>query len=245
MTNPPAASKRWKENKKTTPEKLEAARLALEEVRQGVSPLEALRRNPLPSGGHASKSAMVTVYRQMVADGEMEDDPALLRRIRMKPSRTLSGVTTVTVLTKPYPCPGQCIFCPDEARMPKSYLADEPGAARAVQNNFDPYDQVRTRIDTYEAVGHPTDKIELLILGGTWSAYPPTYKEWFLLRCFDAMNESRVRYPGRSAPHQRDRPPPQRGAGNRDPPGRDHPRRAARPAPDGCHQGPDGRAEPG
>ena len=96
---------------------------------------------------------MVAVYRQLVADGELQDDPALLRRIRMKPSRTLSGVTTVTVLTKPYPCPGQCIFCPDEARMPKSYLADEPGAARAVQNDFDPYDQVRTRIDTYEAVG--------------------------------------------------------------------------------------------
>lgn len=180
---------RWKENKKFTPEKLEAARLALEEVRQGVSPLEALRHNPLPSGGHASKSVMVAVYRQLVADGKLEDDPALLRRIRMKPSRTLSGVTTVTVLTKPYPCPGQCIFCPDEARMPKSYLADEPGAARAVQNDFDPYDQVRSRLDTYEAVGHPTDKIELLILGGTWSAYPASYKEWFLRRCFDAMNE--------------------------------------------------------
>jgi len=73
--------------------------------------------------------------------------------------------------------------------MPKSYLADEPGAARAVQNDFDPYDQVRSRLDTYEAVGHPTDKIELLILGGTWSAYPASYKEWFLRRCFDAMNE--------------------------------------------------------
>lgn len=180
---------RWRENKQFTPEKLAAARRALEEVRRGVSPLDALRRNPLPGGGHASKSAMVAVYRQMIAAGELEDDPALLRRIRMKPSRTLSGVTTVTVLTKPYPCPGRCIFCPNEVRMPKSYLADEPGAARALQNNFDPYDQVRSRIDTYEAVGHPTDKIELLVLGGTWSAYPAAYKEWFLQRCFDAMNE--------------------------------------------------------
>ncbi|KPL78592.1 hypothetical protein ADN00_06630 [Ornatilinea apprima] len=108
----------------------------------------------------------------------------------MKPGRTLSGVTTVTVLTKPFPCPGHCIFCPDDTRMPKSYLPDEPGAARAFQNEFDPYRQVRSRIEAYEAVGHPTDKIELLILGGSWSAYPRAYQEQFIRRCFDAMNEA-------------------------------------------------------
>ena len=70
-------------------------------------------------------------------------DEALLAAIRLKPVRTLSGVTTVTVLTKPYPCPGKCIFCPDDIRMPKSYLPDEPGAMRAVEHNFDPYSQVR------------------------------------------------------------------------------------------------------
>ncbi len=72
--------------------------------------------------------------------------------------------------------------------MPKSYLADEPGAARAYQNKFDPYDQVNSRILEYEAVGHPTDKIELLILGGTWSSYKRDYQKWFVQRCFDAMN---------------------------------------------------------
>ncbi|MHC1770884.1 MAG: elongator complex protein 3 [Flexilinea sp.] len=107
----------------------------------------------------------------------------------MKPSRTLSGVTTVTVLTCPFPCPGNCIFCPDDSRMPKSYLPDEPGAARAFQNNFDPYDQVLSRLTAYEAVGHPTDKIELLILGGSWTSYPKDYQTWFILRCLDAMNE--------------------------------------------------------
>jgi elongator complex protein 3 len=73
--------------------------------------------------------------------------------------------------------------------MPKSYLPDEPGAARAFQNNFDPFLQVRSRLDSYAAVGHPTDKIELLILGGTFSVYPAEYQEWFIRRCFDAMNE--------------------------------------------------------
>ena len=73
--------------------------------------------------------------------------------------------------------------------MPKSYLPDEPGAARAFQNNFDPYDQVRSRLNSYLAVGHPIDKLELLILGGTWSSYRRDYQENFVKRCFDAMNE--------------------------------------------------------
>ena len=108
----------------------------------------------------------------------------------MKPMRTLSGVTTVTVLTKPYPCPGKCIFCPTDWRMPKSYLPDEPGAMRALQHQFDPYTQVRERLTALEAIGHPTDKIELLVLGGTWSSYRRDYQEWFILRCFQALNEN-------------------------------------------------------
>jgi elongator complex protein 3 len=118
----------------------------------------------------------------------MDEDPILLSRIRMKPMRSLSGVSTVTVLTEPYSCPGNCLFCPDEQGLPKSYLKDEPGAARAYQNHFDPYLQVRSRLDSYLAIGHPINKIELLILGGSWSAYPADYREWFVRRCFDAMN---------------------------------------------------------
>jgi len=72
--------------------------------------------------------------------------------------------------------------------MPKSYLADEPGAARAFQNRFDAHAQVRSRLESYIAVGHPTDKIELLILGGTWSYYPEDYQTWFVQRCLDALN---------------------------------------------------------
>ena len=139
-------------------------------------------------GGYLGKHMLVAVYRQLTESGAWADDPGLLARIRMKPVRTLSGVTTVTVLTKPYPCPGKCIFCPTDVRMPKSYLPDEPGARRALQNDFDPFRQVSSRIEALEAVGHPTDKIELLILGGTWSSYRRDYQEWFVRRCFDAMN---------------------------------------------------------
>jgi elongator complex protein 3 len=178
----------WLSSRKYTPEKLAIARQVLDEVRSGSDVLAAIRRHPLPGGGHVAKHALVAVYRAGLESGEWEEDNHLLTRIRMKPMRTLSGVTTVTVLTKPYPCPGECIFCPTDVRMPKSYLPDEPGAARGFQNDFDPYDQVQVRLADYNTLGHPSDKIELLILGGTWSAYRKDYQEWFVKRCFDAMN---------------------------------------------------------
>ena len=150
--------------------------------------MSVLRRHPRPDGGLYRKSELVAAYRWLVAEGLRDPDARLLDRIRMKPVRTLSGVTPVTVLTKPWPCPGKCIFCPTDVRMPKSYLHDEPGAMRAEQHGFDPFEQVASRIQAFEANGHTAEKIELLVLGGTWSAYPRDYQEHFLQRCFDAMN---------------------------------------------------------
>jgi elongator complex protein 3 len=180
--------KDWTQNKVITTENQPTARAVLDEIRRGGDVVKSIRRHPLPDGGYLAKSVLVSAYHSLVASGEWSADEDFLARIRMKPVRTLSGVTTVTVLTKPYPCPGKCIFCPTDVRMPKSYLPDEPGAARAFQNNFDPYAQVRSRLDSYQANGHPTDKIELLILGGTWSSYRRDYQEWFVQRCFDALN---------------------------------------------------------
>lgn len=181
--------KRWAESHIITPDKKDLARHVLDLVRRGQDVTKTLRRHPLEDGsGYLNKSMLVAIYNEMVEAGEMDEDAHLLERIRMKPMRTLSGVTTVTVLTKPYPCPGKCIFCPTDVRMPKSYLPDEPGAMRAEANKFDPYDQVISRMTQLESLGHPTDKIELLILGGTWSSYKRDYQEWFVKRCFDAMN---------------------------------------------------------
>lgn len=180
---------RWRETKALTPDKLSAARLALLDIVSGSAIDEALRRHA-PSGNvMPGKSALVAAYHEMVAEGALLASPTLLEKIRMKPMRTQSGVTTVTVLTKPYPCPGKCIFCPTDVRMPKSYLPDEPGAMRALEHAFDPYTQVASRIKALENLGHPTDKIELLILGGTWSSYRRDYQEWFIKRCLDAMND--------------------------------------------------------
>jgi elongator complex protein 3 len=178
----------WLELRKHTPEKMAAARHVLEEVRAGRKVADAIHRHPLPDGGYVGKHMLVAMYRQLTENGEWPVDAELLARIRLKPVRTLSGVTTVTVLTEPYPCPGKCIFCPTDVRMPKSYLPDEPGARRGLEHNFDPYDQVISRIEALEAVGHPTDKVELLILGGTWSAYRRDYQEWFVRRCLDGLN---------------------------------------------------------
>lgn len=135
-----------------------------------------------------SKSQVLDAYGRLCEAGHLTFDPDLRAHLQMKPMRTQSGVSIVTVLTKPYPCPGQCIFCPTDARMPKSYLHDEPGAQRAERHGFDPFEQTASRLRALEKIGHPTEKIELLILGGTWSSYRRDYQEWFVKRCFDAMN---------------------------------------------------------
>ena len=180
----------WRQKRQYSDEDMALAQTILEEIRRGADALKALRSNPLPGGrGFLAKHALVAAYREKVSLGEWEDDPVLLAKIRMKPIRTLSGVTTITVLTKPHPCPGECIFCPSEEGLPQSYLSDEPGARRGVEHAFDPFTQVSSRLKALHEVGHPTDKIELLILGGSWTAYPPSYREWFIRRCFEALNQ--------------------------------------------------------
>ncbi len=113
-----------------------------------------------------------------------------------KPMRTLSGVAVVAVMTSPHPCPhGKCTYCPGgvENDSPQSYTGKEPAARRAGRNNFDPFLQVNDRIAQLEAIGHTTDKIDLIIMGGTFTSRDEEYQTWFVKRCFDAMN-------GRDAP---------------------------------------------
>lgn len=151
--------------------------------------MSILRRYPRPRGTYA-KSQLLRAYRQLVEEGALTRSAKIERRLRGRPVRTISGVAPVAVLTAPHPCPGTCIFCPDQEEAPKSYLDGEPGVLRAIQNDYDPYDQTWARISALRAIGHPTDKVELLVLGGTWSAYPEAYQNAFLCRCFDAMNET-------------------------------------------------------
>ena len=143
-----------------------------------------IRENDSP----VSRDKIIDAYQQMAARGLFPFERSVFEKLRLSPVRTISGVAPLAVLTGPYPCPGECIFCPEVAGFPKSYLPDEPGAQRAAISRFDPFKQTESRLRAFENVGHGTDKIELLILGATWSAYPHKYQEWFIQRCLDAMN---------------------------------------------------------
>lgn len=113
----------------------------------------------------------------------------LIRTIQMKPHRTGSGVATITVITRPQTCSSNCLYCPCDLRMPKSYLANEPACQRAEHNFFDPYLQVAARLRALSQMGHSIDKIELIVLGGTWSDYPRDYQLWFMRELFRALND--------------------------------------------------------
>ncbi len=109
------------------------------------------------------------------------------RRIK-RLTRTLSGVTPVAVMLKPYPCPhGKCIYCPS-LNSPNSYTCASAPVRRAIECNYDPYLQVKRRLLAYEKMHHETSKIELIVMGGTFFSYPRDYRIWFVKRCFDAMN---------------------------------------------------------
>lgn len=132
-----------------------------------------------------SNAVILSKYRQFYKSCLDKD---LIRLLRKRAIRTLSGIAPVTVLTKPYPCPGRCIYCPAPKGMPKSYIASEPAAQRAWRLKFNPYQQVAKRIKVLENNGHNVDKIELIVLGGTWSFYPKKYQHWFIQRCFEGAN---------------------------------------------------------
>jgi len=137
------------------------------------------------------KRELIIAYQKLLKNKRALPNKHFEFLLRKAQIRTLSGVAVITSLVKPYNCPGNCVYCPSEARMPKSYLASEPAAARALGLKFDPYEQMRQRILMLEQNGHPTDKIEYIIKGGSWNAYPLKYQYWFILESFRACNEMR------------------------------------------------------
>lgn len=152
--------------------------------------LSLQKQQALSDGTMLSKADIIILYKKLAGTHSLRPfDEKIVKQLLMKPVRTSSGVAPVTVLTKPYFCPGNCLFCPSDVRMPKSYLASEPGAQRAEHNFFDPYLQVNNRLQALFDMGHPIDKVELIVLGGSWSVYPQAYQIWFIKECFRAMNE--------------------------------------------------------
>jgi len=136
-----------------------------------------------------SNIELLKVYHELVRNKSIKKSAKLEHVLKTRPIRSLSGIVNISVLTKPYPCPGKCLYCPIEKGIPKSYLSGEPAVERAKKLNYDPHLQVKKRIEMLGSEGHPTDKIELRIVGGTWSFYPKKYQTWFIKRCFDACNQ--------------------------------------------------------
>jgi elongator complex protein 3 len=121
---------------------------------------EASKKFGLPN---PTNIEILGVYRKMVKNKKIKPNKNIENLLITKNVRTLSGVAVVAVLTKPYACPGTCVYCPTEKDMPKSYLSNEPAVMRAILTDFHPYKQVVARLKSLEATGHKTDKIELII----------------------------------------------------------------------------------
>ena len=135
-----------------------------------------------------SKSQILQSYFAAVKEWKLEKNQTFEMLLRKRAIRSLSWIVPVQVLTKPWPCPGQCIFCPNDPWMPKSYIKSEPWAMRAWLNQFDPLKQTYNRLQSLTSTGHQTDKIEMIILGWSWDAYPRDYKIDFVKQLYDACN---------------------------------------------------------
>ena len=148
-------------------------------------------------------SQLFYIYRELRREKNLPENLSLEECLTIKSVRRSSGVMVITVLTSPYPayklpsgkiktqrfsCKHNCYYCPNQPGQPRSYLKDEPAVARANRNEFDPIRQFYDRASTYYTIGHPVDKIELLVLGGTWSEYPKEYQEEFITKLFYAAN---------------------------------------------------------
>ena len=139
--------------------------------------------NTLPS-----KSEILEVYFKLLKSWKIEKNEQFETVLRKRAIRSLSGIVPVQVLTKPFPCPSHCIFCPNDPEMPKSYIKSEPGAMRARLNQFDPLKQVYNRLYSLSQTWHKTDKIEMIVLWWTRDFYPDKYKTDFIKNLYDACN---------------------------------------------------------
>jgi len=133
-------------------------------------------------------SKIIKEYQKLLKPGKIKENTILEKLLKKRSIRTLSGIASVSVLTKPFGCPKNCAYCPTEERVPKSYLSNEPAVMRAIRHKYDPHSQVQGRIKSLINNGHFPTKIELIVIGGTWSALPKKYKYWYITECYKAAN---------------------------------------------------------
>lgn len=135
-----------------------------------------------------ANNTLLGAYQTLVKKKSIAPHQHIEQFLKKADIRSGSGIAVITSLLKPYPCPGKCVYCPTEVRMPKSYIASEPAAARSLKLNFNPYLLMQKRIEMLEGNGHSADKIEYITKGGTWNAYTLHYQYWYMLESFKACN---------------------------------------------------------
>ncbi len=142
-------------------------------------------------------TVMIYVCKKLYRMNEITDETyyKMLQYLRTKNSRSHSGILEVAIMTSPWNmkgtnngCDDDCYMCPNQEGFPRSYIKEEPGSRRAAQNGFDPFKQLADRSSTYLCHGQPVDKLEIIVLGGTWSSYEPEYQEQFCCETYYAAN---------------------------------------------------------
>ena len=131
---------------------------------------------------------------EIIASLNPEEKRSLINVLRRKEARALSGINVVAAMTEPRACPhGRCSYCPGgpDDGTPQSYTGREPASMRGAQNDYDPFKQVTGRIEQLRKIGHEVDKVDLIVMGGTFPASPPGYQEFFIHGCLDALNKRR------------------------------------------------------
>jgi len=171
--------------------------IILRAIEEKCATEKSLRELKVRAAGHSGKlvknSELFATYLRLLKLKKIKQNSALEKILKKARIRTLSGVAPIAVLTKPMGCPGKCVFCPTETQMPKSYLSNEPAVMRAIRAEFNPFRQTQDRLKALEACGHATEKIELIIMGGTFSAHPKNYQTWFVKKCFAALNSKKAK----------------------------------------------------
>lgn len=146
-------------------------------------------------GEHSSPEVPTNGELLSYADSEHREE--LVPLLRRKPTRTASGVSPIAIMTSPNMCPhGKCLYCPggpaSDFSSAQAYTGDGPAGQRAQQNDYDPYGQVMLRLNQLQYIGHPVDKAELILMGGTMTARSHDYQQWFVKRALQAMNDYNV-----------------------------------------------------
>ncbi len=126
-----------------------------------------------------------------------DEKKILIEILKKRATRTISGVSVIAIMTKPLPCPGTCVYCPGSDSQPgpkvaQSYTGREPAAMRSIHHNYDSYAQVESRIQDLEAIGHKVDKIECIIMGGTFLSTDISYQEEFVKGAYEGVLGTRV-----------------------------------------------------